>query len=73
MHPMYLTYRPPEMLPTDSLESITKNGKRKRDMGQESTFRMTNLIKREDIVNPDRWLWLGVFMTALGGITVFYS
>ncbi|KAI9037429.1 uncharacterized protein KD926_000392 [Aspergillus affinis] len=75
MHPMYLAYRPPQMLPTKSLESVTENGKRKRIVGSEtdSVFRMTDLIKREDLVNPDRWLWLGVLMTALGGITVFYS
>lgn len=75
MHPMYITYRPPEMLPTGSLESITKSSKRKRDASSqtESGFRVTNLIKREDLVDPDRWLWLGVFITALGGITVFYS
>ncbi|PLB46147.1 hypothetical protein P170DRAFT_415045 [Aspergillus steynii IBT 23096] len=75
MHPMYITYRPPQMLPTSPLESVTKDAKRKRDVGSqtESPFRMANLIKREDLVNPDRWLWLGIFMTALGGITVFCS
>ncbi|KAA8646887.1 Reversal of tor2 lethality [Aspergillus tanneri] len=72
MHPMYLAFRPPQMLPTKSLDSLSK-GKRHviRDTG--SSFRVRDSIKREEIVNPDRWLWLGVFMTALGGITVFYS
>ncbi|KAE8354092.1 protein rot1 [Aspergillus coremiiformis] len=75
MHPMYLVYSPPQMLPTTTLNPTSETGKSKRhvarDMGRPSSFR--DLVRTEEIINPDRWLWAGVFVTALGGIALFYS
>ncbi|PYH96529.1 hypothetical protein BO71DRAFT_396995 [Aspergillus ellipticus CBS 707.79] len=78
MHPMYLVYRPPQMLPTDTLNPIgtgkpKAKGKRRVKRDTESAFSMKNLVNRETIGDPDRWLWVGVFMTAIGGMTLFRS
>ncbi|PWY90696.1 hypothetical protein BO70DRAFT_358149 [Aspergillus heteromorphus CBS 117.55] len=74
MHPMYLVYRPPQMLPTETLNPITPGkGKRHAKRATEATFSMKNLVSRETVGDPDRWLWVGVFMTAVGGITLFRS
>lgn len=74
MHPMYLVYRPPQMLPTETLNPVS-HSKKKRHVTRETHgwFRLTDLVKREEILNPDRWLWLGLFMTAVGGFTFIYS
>ncbi|KAF7627888.1 protein rot1 [Aspergillus flavus] len=75
MHPMYLVYQPPQMLPTTTLNPVSETGKSKRHVARD-TDRLPgvrNLITKEELTNPDRWLWVGVFATALGGITLFYS
>ncbi|KAJ5320591.1 hypothetical protein PENANT_c033G07618 [Penicillium antarcticum] len=69
LHPMFLAYRPPKMLPTTTLNP-TPTGKGKRDLSTKSGF---SLISREELINPKRWWWLGVLMTSLGGAAVFYS
>ncbi|RAL07211.1 uncharacterized protein BO97DRAFT_378948 [Aspergillus homomorphus CBS 101889] len=74
MHPMYLVYRPPQMLPTRVLNPIDpKAKKQKRHMSGDtkSTFSLKGLVPTQKIIEPDRLLWLGVIMTAVGGITVF--
>ncbi|KKK22703.1 hypothetical protein ARAM_003995 [Aspergillus rambellii] len=64
MHPMYLVYRPPEMLPTMTLNPVTA-GKTKRDVTRDSDspYSVRKLVRREDLVDPDHWLWIGIFMS----------
>ncbi|KAE8146956.1 protein rot1 [Aspergillus avenaceus] len=75
MHPMYLVYSPPQMLPTTTLNPVSATGKSKRHVSRDTapSFSMKNLVSKEDMINPDRWLWAGVVATALGGLAVFYS
>ncbi|KAL4892412.1 protein rot1 [Aspergillus ambiguus] len=71
MHPMYLVYQPPEMLPTDALNLAShRDSKKKRHVARGETLRW---FRQEDLLNPNRWLWLGLFMTAVGGFTFIYS
>jgi hypothetical protein len=70
LHPMFLAYRPPKMLPTTTLNPTPTGSKGKRDLSSKSGF---HLISREELINPKRWWWLGVLMTSLGGAAVFYS
>lgn len=75
MHPMYLAYNPPEMLPSNVLNpKHSEQSKRKRDSSDRSSpFTVENLIQREDLVNPERWWWFGVIATSLGGIALMYA
>lgn len=68
LHPMFLIQRPPKMLPTTTLNPMPH--KRKRELSSHAGF---PLITREELVNPNRWWWLGVLMTSIGGIAFFYS
>ncbi|KAL2867202.1 protein rot1 [Aspergillus lucknowensis] len=74
IHPMYLAYRPPEMLPTITLNAIT-SGKAKRhlDRDTDSSFDVQKLVSKDDLVDPDRWLWAGVVMSVMGGVALFFS
>ncbi|KAL8873900.1 MAG: hypothetical protein Q9174_000703 [Haloplaca sp. 1 TL-2023] len=86
LNPMYLAYRPPQMLPTQTLNptvapasaqpSATSKAA-KRDLAgdedglvQEALNRHA-LLKQKHSTNADRIWWLGVGMTALGGIGYF--
>ncbi|KAB8234134.1 Reversal of tor2 lethality [Aspergillus alliaceus] len=75
MHPMYLVYSPPQMLPTTTLNPVSETGKSKRHVTRDTdrSTSLGNMIRTEELLNPDRWLWIGVLVTALGGITLFYS
>ena len=77
---MYLAYNPPEMLPTQTLNptasasgaGATSTGKAKRTLEDMDSFveplNKSVLRKRREPVNADKWWWMGVGMTALGGI-----
>ena len=80
---MYLAYKPPQMLPTQTLNPTTSatggaksTGKAKRGfadgpiVGEELPY-INNLVKRQEPIDADRWWWFGVGMTALGGIGYF--
>ncbi|KAJ5577529.1 uncharacterized protein N7459_006493 [Penicillium hispanicum] len=67
MQPMYLAYKPPKMLPTTTLNPVPTH--RKRDISG-SGF---HLAVKEELINPDRWWWIGVLMTSLGGAAFFFS
>lgn len=69
MHPMYLAYKPPKMLPTTTLNPMPTGSHQKRDMSGSGV----HLVIREELVNPDRWWWFGVMMTSLGGLAFFFS
>jgi hypothetical protein len=80
---MYLAYKPPQMLPTQTLNPTSSataagaksTGKAKRsleDLGVSPEPMNKNvLIKRKEPINADRWWWIGVGMTALGGVTYY--
>ncbi|KAJ5263866.1 hypothetical protein N7478_011471 [Penicillium angulare] len=72
MHPMYLHYKPPKMLPTNTLNPTPTGSHKKRDLSSLSGPGF-NLVIKEEIMNPDKWWWLGVFMTSLGGMAFFFS
>ena len=77
---MYLAYKPPMMLPTQTLNPTTSasaapsaTGKVKRSLGDLGGFTNKNVLKkRKEPVPADKWWWLGVGMTALGGVTYYY-
>ncbi|CAI7642911.1 unnamed protein product [Penicillium glandicola] len=71
VHPMFLAYQPPKMLPTTTLNPTpTGHIQKKRELSPKSGLQM---IAREQLINPDRWWWLGVLMTSLGGVAFFCS
>lgn len=75
MHPMYLTYNPPEMLPSSTLNPSHVQGSRpreKRQVGDETGY-MQAIMHREGLVSPDRWWWFGILATSLGGFVLMYS
>lgn len=81
---MYLAYNPPEMLPTQTLNptatasgtEATSTGKAKRSLinmdGFVEPLNKNVLRKRREPVNADNWWWMGVGITALGGIGYYY-
>ncbi|KAL8858516.1 MAG: hypothetical protein Q9178_005014 [Gyalolechia marmorata] len=87
MNPMYLAYKPPQMLPTQTLNpttaaatgtkpSSTSNSKRDLpgdDDGlvREALSRKALLKQRHSKNNADRLWWLGAGLTALGGVGYF--
>lgn len=74
MAPMYLAYRPPEMLPTKPLSDLTsKNNKRHFGGDPGKRVGLGSLVSKDSLLDPDRWLWLGVVMSAVGGLTLFFS
>ncbi|KAJ6127577.1 hypothetical protein N7523_003189 [Penicillium sp. IBT 18751x] len=68
IQPLYLAYRPPKMLPTNTLNPVP-TGKKKRDLSGTGI----HLAIKEELINPDRWWWFGVIMTSLGGMAFFLS
>ncbi|KAJ9230646.1 hypothetical protein DTO280E4_1042 [Paecilomyces variotii] len=75
--PMYLVYRPPQMLPTQTLNPIAqKTGsarKAKRDLIDEETIEPLNkhaFVKRSEPEAIDKWWWFGLFMTSAGGLAL---
>lgn len=79
MQPMYLVYQPPEMLPTTTLNPtvrVTATGKAKRDtvFGETAqTLHKNMLLTRMDPATLDRWWWIGVIMTSVGGVVLLCS
>ncbi|GAB7355914.1 hypothetical protein MBLNU459_g6558t1 [Dothideomycetes sp. NU459] len=73
IQPMYLVYSPPQMLPTSTLNptaTATATGKSKRGLEVPLNYKMTQR-KGVDAMNPDRWWWIGLCMTGVGGIMYF--
>lgn len=84
MVPMFLAYKPPQMLPTQTLNPTTTSGgpakatsksRVKRDIVEEiiQPLNKNALITGNDPINADRWWWVGVGMTAIGGVVYMYS
>ena len=81
---MYLAYSPPQMLPTQTLNptstatgaggpSSTKKAKRdlESDHFADEPLNKNALIKRKEPINADKWWWIGVGMTGIGGVAYF--
>ncbi|KAL1999411.1 hypothetical protein VTN02DRAFT_4541 [Thermoascus thermophilus] len=81
MNPMYLVYKPPQMLPTQTLNPVVQKSaapthNAKRDVVIEEAVEPLNkksIIKRKELVDPDRWWWVGIIMTSLGGVALLVS
>ncbi|KAM5456694.1 Reversal of tor2 lethality [Microsporum audouinii] len=79
MNRMFLIYKPPQMLPTKHLNPVVKTpSRRKRDLadGEFDTPLNKNTILTRQLSMPthaDRWWWVGVLMTSIGGIALIYS
>ncbi len=87
MNPMYLAFKPPQMLPTQTLNptsgsatgsaQASSTSKTKRDLhlaGDEDGLvreALNRNARREDSTKADRLWWLGVGLTALGGVGYF--
>ena len=76
---MYLAYKPPQMLPTQTLNPTTSatdsskaTGKAKRGSGYSGlhveALNKNALLKSKERINADKWWWIGVGVTALGGV-----
>lgn len=81
--PMYRVDQTPKMLPTTTLNvQATETAKTKRNYERKRSnpgsadpvpsFTLRTLVSMESLANPDRWWWLGVIMTSIGAIAVFY-
>ncbi|KNG90851.1 protein rot1, partial [Aspergillus nomiae NRRL 13137] len=53
MHPMYLVYQPPQMLPTTTLNPVSETGKSKRHVPRDTDRSpgVRNLITKEELTN----------------------
>lgn len=81
---MYLAYRPPQMLPTVTLNPTSSatgsapkaTGKAKRSVEGLETFseplnkHVVSQMGKESI-DADKWWWIGVGMTGLGGVLYY--
>lgn len=66
-HPLYFAYPEPKMLPTTTLNPMPTAHSKRGLAGP------VQLAIKEELLNPDRWWWLGVMMTSLGGMAFFFS
>ncbi|KAK2858364.1 hypothetical protein FQN49_004809 [Arthroderma sp. PD_2] len=79
MNRMFLIYKPPQMLPTKQLNPVVRtSSKRKRDVVNaefETPLNKNAILSRQlpAPTNVDRWWWVGVIMTSIGGIALIYS
>lgn len=80
LNPMYIAYSPPQMLPTQTLNptAATSTGGAKSTGGSKakrSEFKepmnKRAMMKINDPRGADKWWWIGVGMTAMGGVGYF--
>lgn len=82
LNPMHLAYKPPQMLPTQTLNPTTVSAtggakptgsaKTKRYLkGDESFLIPSQITERKGLINPELLWWIGAGMTALGGVGYF--
>ncbi|KAI9704798.1 MAG: Reversal of tor2 lethality [Candelina mexicana] len=79
LNPMYLAYKPPQMLPTQTLNptstgtaapKATTGSKVRRGLSDENALPLNRNVvkKRSEPYNADKLWWIGAGMTALGGV-----
>ncbi|BDD56192.1 Reversal of tor2 lethality [Monascus purpureus] len=71
LHPMYLVYNPPQMLPTSTLNPVvTETAKAKRSFihGVEPPKDANTFGTLENIMDPDRFWWIGLVVTSVGAL-----
>ena len=80
MNPMYLAYRPPQMLPTTTLNPLqataSATGKSNSKRGLDAEVPLNWKVKLEpqgsqhmvQHINADRLWWFGLGVTGLGGL-----
>ena len=85
MNPMWLAYNPPQMLPTITLNPTTAastggakptgGAKSRRDLDENEEFVLPlnrrAIHERAQGIDADKWWWIGVGITALGGVGYF--
>ena len=83
MNPMFLAYKPPQMLPTQTLNptpsqtgaaaTSTSGSKIRRGLDDHAAPLPMNhrVIRTGKPIDADKWWWVGVGMTALGGVGYF--
>ncbi|MCJ1335587.1 Reversal of tor2 lethality [Bachmanniomyces sp. S44760] len=89
VNPMYLINKPPQMLPTQTLNptasssgspASTNKPKAKRDFSSDNLAGFTPMrdqtipMHRQKAMtaNADKWWWIGVGMTGIGGVGYFF-
>jgi hypothetical protein len=77
MNPMYIAYKPPQMLPTQTLNPIviaTSAPKAKRDTVDTSDhIRQSTLFRKVEGISRDFVWWIGLALISIGGIARFLS
>jgi len=72
--PLYKVYTEPKMLPTTTLNAVVTAtaapGKAKR--GEMPSVHEVLFKRTDGTVNADQWWWLGVLMTAGGGVMYWF-
>jgi hypothetical protein len=78
MNPMYLAGTPPVMQPTTTMnplptatkaKSSKDSGKAKRSSeDSEVPFNRNAIRQRKELIDAEKWWWIGVGMTALGSV-----
>lgn len=77
LHPMYLVYRPPQMLPTQTLNpvvTVTPTHNKRSLVARETGSPFGTLHparkphKLAEVLSADLWWWFGLFMTGTGGL-----
>jgi hypothetical protein len=77
MNPMYIAYKPPQLLPTQTLNPIviaTSTPKAKRDtVDYSEPIRQSTLLGKVEGVSRDFVWWIGLAFISIGGIARFLS
>ena len=84
LNPMYLAYKPPQMLPTQTLnptaasggEGAKQTGKAKRDLEigddfADAPLNKHTLVRRREAVDANKWWWFGVGLTGVGSMLYY--
>jgi len=72
-----LAFSPPQMLPTTTLNptataKATSKAKRGLNQGVPINFKMSGKGSyAHEAMNPDRWWWIGLTLTGVGGLLYF--
>lgn len=72
MNPLYLAYRPPQMLPTQTLNP-TSSGTPKATGASKMKLKrsLPPNLKSAEHIDTDRWWWIGVALTSMGLLGYF--